>query len=89
MKPSKHRHRLRLAAEVMLYFFAARAFANPTGLSVVAGSASAQSSGSQLNVTAGNNAVLNWQSFNLAAGEKTVFTQPSPTSIVWNHVSDC
>ena len=88
MKPSKHRHRLRLAAEVMLYFFAARAFANPTGLSVVAGSASAQSSGSQLNVTAGNNAVLNWQSFNLAAGEKTVFTQPSPTSIVWNHVSD-
>ena len=76
------------AASVMLYMFAARAFANPTGLSVSFGSALAQQTGSQLNITAGNNAVLNWQTFNIAAGEKTIFNQPSPTSIAWNHVSD-
>jgi filamentous hemagglutinin family protein len=62
--------------------------ANPTGLTVASGSASAQQTGSQLNITAGNNAVLNWQSFNIAAGEKTIFNQPSATSIVWNRVND-
>ena len=65
--------RRRLAAGVMLFAFASRALANPTGLSVSFGSALAQQIGSQLNVTAGNNAVLNWQSFNIAAGETTVW----------------
>lgn len=80
--------RRRLAAGVMLFAFASRALANPTGLSVSFGSALAQQIGSQLNVTAGNNAVLNWQSFNIAAGETTVFNQPSASSIVWNRVND-
>ena len=60
--------------------------ANPTGMTVQSGSASASVSGSRLTVTAGNNAVLNWQSFNIAAGETTVFNQPSAQSIVWNHI---
>jgi filamentous hemagglutinin family protein len=33
-----------------------------------------------------NNTSLNWQSFNIAAGETTVFVQPSSTSIVWNSI---
>ena len=72
----------------MLFAFAFRTLANPTGLSVSFGTAIARQTGSQLNITAGNNAVLNWQSFNIAPGETTVFNQPSTTSIVWNRVND-
>ena len=75
-------------AGVMVFAFAFRAPANPTGLSVSFGSAIAQQTGSQFNITAGNNAVLNWQSFNIAAGEKTIFHQPSATAIVWNRIND-
>ncbi|MBW8864065.1 MAG: filamentous hemagglutinin N-terminal domain-containing protein [Verrucomicrobia bacterium] len=62
--------------------------ANPTGLTVVSGSATTQASGSQLNITASQNAVLNWSSFNIAAGERTTFIQPSATSVVFNHITD-
>lgn len=65
-----------------------RAKANPTGMTVAQGSASATQSGSQLTVQAGQNAVLNWQSFNIRPGETTTFVQPSSTSIVWNRVLD-
>ena len=78
----------RFAVGVMAFTFGSRVFANPTGLSVSFGSAVAQQVGSQLNITAGNNAVLNWQSFNIAAGEHTIFNQPSATSIVWNRIND-
>jgi filamentous hemagglutinin family protein len=61
-----------------------RLLANPTGLSVAAGSATAQQLGSQLNVTVSQAAVLNWQSFNIAAGETTSFLQPSANSVVLN-----
>ena len=72
----------------MLIAFGFRALANPTGLTVSFGSAVARQTGSQLSITAGNNAVLNWQNFNIAPGETTVFNQPSATSIVWNRVND-
>jgi filamentous hemagglutinin family protein len=62
--------------------------ANPTGMTVQSGTASLNLNGSQLTVTAGNNAFLNWQSFNIAAGESTVFSQPSATSVVWNRIGD-
>lgn len=62
--------------------------ANPQGLSVQSGSASAAVNGSQLNVTASANAVLNWQGFNIAPGETTVFQQPSASSVVWNQIHD-
>src|SRR5580698_9579006 len=65
-----------------------QAEANPTGLTVQSGHASAAVTGSRLTVTAGNNAVLNWQSFNIAPGETTVFNQPSAASVVWNRVND-
>ena len=71
----------------VLVFVAARApqvFANPTGLRISGGSASAQQLGSQLNITVSQSAVLNWSSFNIAAGETTTFLQPSSDSVVLN-----
>jgi filamentous hemagglutinin family protein len=62
--------------------------ANPAGLSVASGTASAVARGSQLNVTASSGAVLNWQSFNIGAGETTLFQQPSATSIVFNQINN-
>ena len=60
--------------------------ANPQGMTVQGGTATAITSGSMLTVTAANNTHLNWQSFNIASGENTVFQQPSSSSIVWNAI---
>ena len=62
--------------------------ANPVGLVATSGTASAAAQGNHLQVTASANAVLHWQSFNLAPGERTSFLQPSASSIAWNHVHD-
>jgi filamentous hemagglutinin family protein len=78
----------RLVPGAALLLLIRSAHANPTGMTVQSGTASASASGTTLNITAGNNAVLNWQSFNIASGEKTVFTQPSTTSIVWNNINN-
>ena len=60
--------------------------ANPTGLTVVSGSASVQPSGSQLNITTSQSALLNWSSFDIQPGETTVFIQPSANSVVLNEI---
>lgn len=60
--------------------------ANPTGLTVVAGSATTQTSGSQLNITTSQAAFLTWGSFNIQAGETTTFIQPSANSVVFNEI---
>ena len=60
--------------------------ANPAGLTVVSGSATALPSGSQLNVTTSPVAFLNWSSFNIQAGETTTFIQPSANSVVINQI---
>ena len=78
----------RATAAAMVFAFASAALANPTGLTVQSGSATISVNGSQFSITAGNNAVLNWQRFNIAAGETTVFNQPSASSIAWNRVND-
>ena len=67
---------------------AASALANPEGMTVTRGTVSALSLGSQLNLSASHNAVINWQSFNIRAGETTTFQQPSAASIVWNRILD-
>ncbi len=64
------------------------ALANPYGMTVQSGTASAVASGNQLTVTASHNAFLNWQSFNIAAGQTTTFIQPSASSVVWNRIND-
>jgi filamentous hemagglutinin family protein len=73
---------------VAALFFAGNdfSFANPTGLTVVSGSATAQQNGSQLNVTTSPVAFLNWSSFNIQAGETTTFLQPSANSVVINEI---
>jgi filamentous hemagglutinin family protein len=79
----------RLIAAVLVLDMALNAMANPTGMTVHGGSATAASSGSQLTVTTtSRNTFLNWQSFNIAAGETTIFQEPSTTSIVWNRIND-
>jgi len=65
-------------------FRQARLWANPTGMGVVAGSATARQLGSQLNILVSQTAILNWQSFNIGAGETTTFLQPSANSVVLN-----
>jgi filamentous hemagglutinin family protein len=86
-----YRHSLfrRLVAAVLMLDVAGSAMANPTGMTVHGGSATATSSGSQLTVTTtSQSAFLNWQSFNIAAGETTIFQEPSSTSIVWNQINN-
>lgn len=60
--------------------------ANPSGLTVRLGSATAQSTGSQLTVTTGPLTLLNWSSFNIQHGETTTFIQPSANSVVFNEI---
>jgi len=60
--------------------------ANPTGMTVRLGSATAQTSGAQLNVTVSQVAFLNWSSFDIQAGETTTFIQPSANSVVFNEI---
>jgi len=78
----------RAVAAVLMFGLALEATANPTGMTVHSGSATATTSGSLLTITTSRNAFLNWQSFNIAAGETTIFNQPSSTSIVWNRIND-
>jgi filamentous hemagglutinin family protein len=78
----------RLTPGLMLFLLTRDALANPTGVTVQSGSATFSVNGSQYTVNVGNNAVLNWQHFDIANGEQTVFNQPSASSIVWNRIND-
>ena len=62
----------RVMPGVVFLLLTREAEANPTGMTVQSGSASLTVNGSQLTVTTGNNAFLNWQSFNIAAGQTTI-----------------
>ena len=79
--------RRRGLAGAMIFAFALHGLANPAGMTVVSGSASSQTSGSQFNINTSQNAFLNWQSFNIAAGERTVFNQPNAHSVVVNQIN--
>jgi filamentous hemagglutinin family protein len=63
------------------------ALANPTGGVVAGGSATITSTSTteQINQTS-ENAVINWNTFNIAAGEKTQFIQPNPSAVALNRV---
>lgn len=63
------------------------AFANPTGPTVVNGSVTFLPAGNVLQITNTPNAIINWQSFSVSAGELTRFTQQSAASAVLNRVT--
>jgi filamentous hemagglutinin family protein len=63
--------------------------ANPAGGAVTQGAATITSSGTQLTVNVTTpHAAINWQTFNIGAGETTTFVQPSASSVVWNQIND-
>jgi filamentous hemagglutinin family protein len=72
-----------------LSFGLAAALANPLGGQVVGGSASIGGTGtSTVTVTqSSQNAVINWQSFNIGAGEITRFVQPNSSATMLNRVT--
>jgi filamentous hemagglutinin family protein len=63
--------------------------ANPSGGTVVAGSATIGSAaGNALQVVqASNRAIIDWNSFSIGSGEATTFVQPSATSAMLNRVT--
>jgi len=61
-------------------------WANPSGASVVAGTAAITQNGNTLNIANSNGTIINWQSFSIGAGEVTRFLQPSAASAVLNRV---
>ena len=69
--------------------FRFRAVANPTGGTVTQGAATFSSTGSQLNINQSTaSAFINWQSFNINAGQGVTFNQPSASAVTWNFISD-
>lgn len=60
--------------------------ANPTGAQVAAGSAQFATNGNTLTVTNAPNTIINWQQFNIGAGETTRFQQQSANSAILNRV---
>ena len=58
----------------------------PAGLSVAQGTATLTSTGGQMTVTNSSQAVLNWQSFSIGAGQSVRFQQPDAASKVLNRV---
>jgi filamentous hemagglutinin family protein len=64
------------------------ASATPSHPVVTQGSATVTTKGSTTTIKTGGNTVINWSSFNIGAGQTTVFVEPTSTSVVWNHISD-
>lgn len=62
-------------------------YANPTGMSVAAGQATAQTIGNLMQITNTPGAILNWQQFNIDAGQTTQFIQQNAASQVFNRVT--
>jgi filamentous hemagglutinin family protein len=58
----------------------------PTGATVVQGQATIATQGNQMTIHNSANAVLNWQSFSIGAGQSVRFEQPSTSSQVLNRV---
>jgi filamentous hemagglutinin family protein len=75
-----------LTVAVAACFCAPAALANPTGATVVNGSASVATSGTTLTVTNTPGAIINWQQFSIQQNEVTRFVQQSAASAVLNRV---
>jgi large exoprotein involved in heme utilization and adhesion len=88
MRLSRRRTLLLLSVAVLASAAAGFAMAGPNGGTVVGGSATIQGQGSGA-VTinqATQNAIINWQTFNIGRGETTTFNQPNSSSTALNRV---
>ena len=87
---SQHQNRAWLTISALIsLLFPSLSNANPTGGSVAQGTATINSSGSQLTINQSSaNAFINWSSFNIGQGETTTFIQPSSSSVAWNQIND-
>lgn len=75
-----------LAVSVMLAF-TGHALAQPAGGVVAAGAASISTGAGNTTINqSSQNAVINWQSFNIAAGQSVQFVQPGSSSVALNRV---
>ena len=64
-----------------------QAFANPEGGNVTAGSATISQTGNELQINqTSDNAIIEWNSFDIQSGETTRFIQPSSSSFALNRV---
>jgi filamentous hemagglutinin family protein len=75
------------AVAVLCCFAPLSAFSNPTGPTVVNGTAAIVPMGPTLQITNSPNAIINWQRFSIGTGETTRFLQQSPASAVLNRVT--
>ena len=75
-----------IVAAVASCFATDLALANPTGASVVSGSASISQQGNLLSITNSPNAIINWRGFSIGTNEITRFIQQSAASSVLNRV---
>ena len=73
-------------AAVAACFIAGPVLSNPVNPTVVNGTATFNQTGNVLTVTNSNGAIINWQQFNIGAGETTHFAQASASSSVLNRV---
>jgi filamentous hemagglutinin family protein len=79
---SRQWHRAFLTASVLAPLAVAPALAGPNGATVVGGSASVQGQGTANVVVnqSSQNAIINWQTFNIGAGETTKIYMPNSSS---------
>src|SRR6266481_2969946 len=87
MESIRSRHHTPLIC-ILLVACVVVAAANPVGPTVNQGRATFTSQGPQLTIRTSDRAFINWQSFNIGAGETTTFLQPSSSSLVWNRIND-
>ncbi len=81
------RFAVNLLSACLMLGFGTVAFALPAGGVVAAGSATISSAGATTTINQSTaNAVINWQSFGIAAGQTVQFVQPGSTSVALNRV---
>ncbi len=82
-------HKILLTTTALVPLGFAPAGANPQGAQVVGGAATVQGQGTTSVVVqqSTDKAIINWNSFNIGANEKTQFIQPNSSSIALNRVT--
>ncbi|HYW56386.1 MAG TPA: filamentous hemagglutinin N-terminal domain-containing protein [Polaromonas sp.] len=81
------RFAVNLLSACLMLTFGTMAHALPTNGAVAAGSATISTTGSTTTINQStSNAVINWQSFGIGAGQTVQFVQPGSTSVALNRV---